>query len=117
MQTGVKVEETAQFMQIYRSREVGQSYLTSVWTTLIATAHALWMMFKIRPQVVFSFTSFILPYMYVLGTTYIYIDYESNYYIIFCNLLCITSDSLQWAGDLCSTMCNCILFQGVDALH
>ncbi|KAE7996245.1 hypothetical protein FH972_000981 [Carpinus fangiana] len=50
--TGVKVEETAQFMQIYRSREVGQSYLTSVWTTLIATAHALWIMFKIRPQVI-----------------------------------------------------------------
>ncbi|XP_062160776.1 UDP-N-acetylglucosamine transferase subunit ALG14 [Alnus glutinosa] len=51
-ETGVKVEETAQFMQIYRSREVGQSYLTSVWTTLIATAHALWIMFKIRPQVI-----------------------------------------------------------------
>ncbi|KAB1215357.1 UDP-N-acetylglucosamine transferase subunit ALG14 [Morella rubra] len=50
--TGVKVVETAQFMQIYRSREVGQSYLTSIWTTLIATAHALWLMTKIRPQVI-----------------------------------------------------------------
>lgn len=117
MQTGVKVEETAQFMQIYRSREVGQSYLTSAWTTLIATAHALWIMFKIRPQVVFSFPLFILPYMYVLGTTYIYIHYESNYYMIICNHLCVTSDSLQRARDLCSTMCNCILFQGADALH
>ncbi|KAJ4703803.1 UDP-N-acetylglucosamine transferase subunit ALG14 [Melia azedarach] len=43
---------SAQFMQIYRSREVGQSYITSVWTTLLATAHALWLMIKIRPQVV-----------------------------------------------------------------
>ncbi|KAF5726940.1 UDP-N-acetylglucosamine transferase subunit ALG14 [Tripterygium wilfordii] len=40
-----------QFVQIYRSREVGQSYITSVWTTLIAMAHALWLMIKTRPQV------------------------------------------------------------------
>lgn len=46
------VVENAQFMQIYRSREVGQSYLTSVGTTLIAIAHALWLMIKIRPQVI-----------------------------------------------------------------
>ncbi|CAN6461267.1 unnamed protein product [Victoria cruziana] len=43
---------TANFMQIYRSREVGQSYVTSVGTTLIATVHALWLILKIRPQVV-----------------------------------------------------------------
>ncbi|CAN4116572.1 unnamed protein product [Withania somnifera] len=48
------VEEVggAKFMQIYRSREVGQSYITSVGTTLIAIAHALWLMIKIRPQVI-----------------------------------------------------------------
>ncbi|PKI31424.1 hypothetical protein CRG98_048184 [Punica granatum] len=39
-------------MQIYRSREVGQSYITSVWTTLVALAHALWLMLRIRPQVI-----------------------------------------------------------------
>ncbi|XWS12399.1 hypothetical protein CRYUN_Cryun37aG0086500 [Craigia yunnanensis] len=43
---------SAEFMQIYRSREVGQSYVTSVWTTLVSMAHALWLMIKIRPQVV-----------------------------------------------------------------
>lgn len=43
---------SAQFMQIYRSREVGQSYITSVCTTLLAIAHALWLMIRIRPQVV-----------------------------------------------------------------
>uniref|UniRef100_A0A7N0UHZ3 UDP-N-acetylglucosamine transferase subunit ALG14 n=1 Tax=Kalanchoe fedtschenkoi TaxID=63787 RepID=A0A7N0UHZ3_KALFE len=42
----------AEFMQIYRSREVGQSYITSVGTTFVATAHALWLMVKIRPQVI-----------------------------------------------------------------
>ncbi|XP_042512818.1 UDP-N-acetylglucosamine transferase subunit ALG14-like isoform X2 [Macadamia integrifolia] len=47
-----KVLEASQFMQIYRSREVGQSYLTSVGTTLIATTHAFWLMTKIRPQVI-----------------------------------------------------------------
>ncbi|KAI3838245.1 hypothetical protein MKW92_053063 [Papaver armeniacum] len=47
-----KLKESAQFMQIYRSREVGQSYLTSIGTTLIALGHALLLMIKIRPQVV-----------------------------------------------------------------
>lgn len=42
----------AEFMQIYRSREVGQSYITSVGTTFVAIAHALWLMIKIRPQVI-----------------------------------------------------------------
>ncbi|KAG2684827.1 hypothetical protein I3760_10G094100 [Carya illinoinensis] len=51
-ENGVKEVQTAQFMQIYRSREVGQSYFTSVWTTLVAMAHALWLMTKIRPQVI-----------------------------------------------------------------
>uniref|UniRef100_A0A1D1ZJ32 UDP-N-acetylglucosamine transferase subunit ALG14 n=1 Tax=Anthurium amnicola TaxID=1678845 RepID=A0A1D1ZJ32_9ARAE len=42
----------AHFMKIYRSREVGQSYLTSIGTTIIAIVHALWLTLKIRPQVV-----------------------------------------------------------------
>ncbi|KAM0934189.1 putative oligosaccharide biosynthesis protein Alg14 [Dioscorea sansibarensis] len=44
--------EAAQFMQIYRSREVGQSYITSIGTSLIAIAHAIWLILKIRPQVI-----------------------------------------------------------------
>ena len=68
LQIGIKVAETAQFMHIYRSREVGQSYLTSVWTTLIAMAHALWLITKIRPQVVLSLSLSMLPGMYVLNT-------------------------------------------------
>lgn len=48
---GKKIEDS-QFMQIYRSREVGQSYVTSVWTTLIAMAHAVWLTLKLRPQVI-----------------------------------------------------------------
>ncbi|CAK7350258.1 unnamed protein product [Dovyalis caffra] len=43
---------SVQFLQIYRSREVGQSYITSVGTTLLAMVHALWLMIRIRPQVV-----------------------------------------------------------------
>ncbi|XP_050265989.1 UDP-N-acetylglucosamine transferase subunit ALG14-like [Quercus robur] len=51
-ENGVGAVKTAQFMQIYRSREVGQSYVTSVWTTLLAIVHALQLMIKIRPQVI-----------------------------------------------------------------
>ncbi|KAK9723788.1 hypothetical protein RND81_05G025300 [Saponaria officinalis] len=50
--TNMKGTENAQYMQIYRSREVGQSYVTSVFTTLIAIVHAIWLMIKIRPQVI-----------------------------------------------------------------
>eukprot|EP00256_Glycine_max_P051711 XP_014617792.1 UDP-N-acetylglucosamine transferase subunit ALG14 homolog isoform X2 [Glycine max] len=35
-ENATRVTDTAQFMKIYRSREVGQSYITSVWTTLVA---------------------------------------------------------------------------------
>ncbi|XP_078155646.1 UDP-N-acetylglucosamine transferase subunit alg14-like isoform X2 [Carex rostrata] len=42
----------AQFMQIYRSREVGQSYVTSIGTTIVAIMHALWIVLKLRPQVI-----------------------------------------------------------------
>ncbi|KAL9250274.1 UDP-N-acetylglucosamine transferase subunit ALG14-like protein [Drosera capensis] len=44
--------ETARFMQIYRSREVGQSYVTSIGTTFVAIAHALWLIIKTQPQVI-----------------------------------------------------------------
>ncbi|CAH8306386.1 unnamed protein product [Eruca vesicaria subsp. sativa] len=48
----VKEDSSLQYTQIYRSREVGQSYVTSVWTTILATLHALWLMIRIRPQVI-----------------------------------------------------------------
>jgi beta-1,4-N-acetylglucosaminyltransferase len=49
---GVKMAKPHQFVQIYRSREVGQSYITSIVTTCVAVAHALCLMIKIRPQVI-----------------------------------------------------------------
>ncbi|KAL6906067.1 hypothetical protein ACP4OV_003668 [Aristida adscensionis] len=48
-----KTIENAHFMQIYRSREVGQSYITSIATTLVATLHAMWVVIRIRPKVIF----------------------------------------------------------------
>ncbi|CAA3000897.1 UDP-N-acetylglucosamine transferase subunit ALG14 homolog isoform X2 [Olea europaea subsp. europaea] len=51
-EAGIDVVGTAHFMQIYRSREVGQSYITSIGTTLIAIAHALWLMVRMQPQVI-----------------------------------------------------------------
>lgn len=44
----------AKYFQIYRSREVGQSYATSVVSTLVALAHAMWLVVRIRPDVVFA---------------------------------------------------------------
>ncbi|MCO5591023.1 hypothetical protein L7F22_044999 [Adiantum nelumboides] len=39
------------YIQIYRSREVGQSYITSILTTIIATFHGLWLVFSVRPDI------------------------------------------------------------------
>ncbi|KAH9329934.1 hypothetical protein KI387_002042, partial [Taxus chinensis] len=51
-EVGGKLLQGAEYMSIYRSREVGQSYLTSVGTTLAATVHAMWLIFKIRPDMI-----------------------------------------------------------------
>ena len=42
------------FPKIYRSREVKQSYFTSIFTTLIATAHSLWILLRIQPDMIIS---------------------------------------------------------------
>ncbi|KAJ7548399.1 hypothetical protein O6H91_07G067900 [Diphasiastrum complanatum] len=42
----------ARYLQIYRSREVGQSYLTSMATTTIGMAHGLWIVFRVRPDII-----------------------------------------------------------------
>lgn len=49
----IQIIANTQFMQIYRSREVGQSYITSIATTLLAILHAMWLIIRIRPQVIF----------------------------------------------------------------
>jgi beta-1,4-N-acetylglucosaminyltransferase len=48
--------EGVQYMQVYRSREVGQSYITSIGTTIVASMHALWIVLKLKPQVVLLFS-------------------------------------------------------------
>ncbi|RLN07829.1 hypothetical protein C2845_PM11G29520 [Panicum miliaceum] len=50
---GNKTVENAHFVQIYRSREVGQSYITSIATTLLATLHAMWLIFCNGPGTCF----------------------------------------------------------------
>ncbi|QHO02479.1 UDP-N-acetylglucosamine transferase subunit ALG14 like [Arachis hypogaea] len=40
VQNGTRIANTAQFMKIY-SREVSQSYITSVWTTIFAMVHGM----------------------------------------------------------------------------
>lgn len=42
----------AKVARIPRSREVGQSYLTSIWTTLVAIWAALAMVWREKPQLV-----------------------------------------------------------------
>lgn len=41
---------TWSIVRIPRAREVGQSYITSVFTTLWATLHSFYVMFRVRPS-------------------------------------------------------------------
>jgi beta-1,4-N-acetylglucosaminyltransferase len=49
-----KVEDVKNLtiLRLFRSREVKQSYLTSVFTTLMGLAHSLGLVAKIRPDIV-----------------------------------------------------------------
>ncbi|CAA3000898.1 UDP-N-acetylglucosamine transferase subunit ALG14 homolog [Olea europaea subsp. europaea] len=96
-EAGIDVVGTAHFMQIYRSREVGQSYITSIGTTLIAIAHALWLMVRMQPQVVL-YCPFLFQILFL-----IYIN--AHCYILF-------PDFVQWPWNLYTPMCNFISFKG-----
>ncbi|KAJ0082802.1 hypothetical protein Patl1_10139 [Pistacia atlantica] len=104
---GVK-GSSGQFMQIYRSREVGQSYITSVWTTLLAIAHAPWLMIRIRPQVVLVLTFNLLCSVVVIAMLLKHFLklYHHHYQIA------LYLGSLQWTWDLYSSMRNCIFILG-----
>ncbi|CAK9872508.1 unnamed protein product [Sphagnum jensenii] len=52
LSTSSSSSQKPKFYQVYRSREVGQSYFTSVVTTLLAMMHALWLVAHIRPDVI-----------------------------------------------------------------
>ena len=51
--SGQEAEPSKPFelLEIPRSREVGQSYVTSVWTTLRAQMYALALVWHVKPQV------------------------------------------------------------------
>ena len=51
-QIDVDKVDNLEFVRLFRSREVKQSYVTSVFTTLLGLAHSLWLVIKIRPDIV-----------------------------------------------------------------
>ncbi|RYH05534.1 hypothetical protein EON65_44430 [archaeon] len=44
--------QNAQWHRVIRSREVKQSYLSSVFTTLLSIPHSLYLIIQIQPQVI-----------------------------------------------------------------
>jgi len=47
-----KHDKHVQFFKVYRSRNVGQSYLTSILTTFISLMHSFYLMMITRPNLV-----------------------------------------------------------------
>jgi beta-1,4-N-acetylglucosaminyltransferase len=54
LQTEVELPAKAQFHRIIRSRNVGQSYFTSVFTTLLSFFPALWVLLATNPGMIIS---------------------------------------------------------------
>eukprot|EP01031_Cornospumella_fuschlensis_P028799 gene28800-34766_t len=48
----ISVLRNAQWHRVVRSREVKQSYITSVFTTLLSIPHSLYLIAQIQPQVI-----------------------------------------------------------------
>lgn len=46
----VQAQKNVEIIEIYRAREVKQSYITSIFTTLYACGHAIWIMTKVAAQ-------------------------------------------------------------------
>ena len=47
-----KIKSKVEFLSLYRSRQVGQSYFSSIFTTLFAFLHSLLLIIKTRPNLV-----------------------------------------------------------------
>lgn len=47
-----KYKRKIEILSLYRSRQVGQSYFSSIFTTLIAFAHSVLLILKTRPNIV-----------------------------------------------------------------
>lgn len=47
-----KYQQQIQILSLYRSRQVGQSYFSSIFTTLIAFAHSVLLILKTQPNLV-----------------------------------------------------------------
>ncbi|TNV75949.1 hypothetical protein FGO68_gene4326 [Halteria grandinella] len=50
--TQIDWEKDVQIIKLFRSREVKQSYLTSILTTIVALLHSAWVVAKLRPDIV-----------------------------------------------------------------
>ena len=49
---GVNAQHNYLLLRVPRSREVGQSYLTSIASTLYAMLHSIWLVLRLRPSLV-----------------------------------------------------------------
>lgn len=47
--------QRAAYLSVYRSREVGQSYLSSIWTTILALLHSVALVAQVQPDIVSTF--------------------------------------------------------------
>jgi len=81
-----KENKNIKFLRVYRSRNVGQSYLTSILTTIISIINSFYLLLITRPNLVKN---------YLLNNNKI-----NFFYLIFLYLIEFKKDSYKWTRSI-----------------
>ena len=100
-----EIVSRVKYQQVYRSRNVGQSYFTSIFTTILAFFHSCYIIFFHRPNLIVTNgpgVSLPLCYIgYIFNKLFILIEFK----ILFIESFCRTA-SVSLSGKLLKPICN-----------
>ncbi len=93
------------FIKIRRSRNVGQSFISSVPTTLLSMLHAMWIILKTRPSIVVSNGPGVAVPLLFIGFFLRVCMILTEFKILFVESFCRTS-SVSLSGKIVEKICD-----------
>ena len=93
------------FIKIRRSRNVGQSFISSIPTTIISLLHAFWIILKTRPTIVVSHGPGVAVPLLFIGYFLKKCLVLSEFKILFVESFCRTS-SISLSGKIVEKICD-----------
>lgn len=93
------------FEKIYRSRNVGQSFFSSIFTTLFALFHAVFIVIKTRPSIVVTNGPGVAVPLLYIGFIFEKLAILSEFKILFIESFCRTT-SISLTGVIVEKICD-----------